>query len=65
MEKSTPSTDFYPKKSIFSTEDQSYENKSLIFQFLAGEGVYAQIFMLRSYAIAKIQIFGHSRSKII
>ena len=64
MEISTQSTDLCPKKSIFSTGDQSYGNKSLIFQFLAGLGVCVQIFMLRPCAIAKLKISGHSRLNI-
>ena len=48
-EKSTQGTDFCPKKSIFSTGDQSYENKSLIFQFFVGVGVYVKISCLQEH----------------
>ena len=95
MEKSTQSTDYYPKQSIFFNwrpiqsqktqgfcvafefeglarskilgilQTESYENRSLAIQSLAGVGMYFQILILGPRAIAKLQIFGYSRSSII
>ena len=53
------------KSQYFSTADQSYETWSFTFQFLAGLGVYVQLFMLEPCQIANRHIFGHSRSNII
>ena len=65
MEKSTQAQTSVQKSQFFSTGDQSYEKKSFIFQFLAGIRVSIQILILRPSEIAKLQIFGHSRSNII
>ena len=64
MEKSIQAQTSVLKSQFFSTGDQSYGNKSFIFQFLTGVGVYVQMFMIGPCAIAKLHIFGHSRSNI-
>ena len=53
------------KCQLFSTGEESYKNKSFIFQFCAGVGVYVQILMLEPCMIAKLQIFGHSCLNIL
>ena len=58
MEKSTQSTHFYPKKSIFLTGDQQYEKRNpLFFSYLqVQESPGVQIFTLRPCEIAQLEI---------